>query len=141
MKKIVLLTFKKIISYIWNHITRRKKLRKNIVKRIEKTKQKMKKRYDVNVKQQKYFFEQIVFFKNSNSTYNKTKLRWNKSFVITNFDEKHKFNYKFKIFENKLTFNTHHENQLRIFRERIEYLRKINEKKLSIMKNLKKKNT
>ena len=128
-----------MISYIWNHITRREKFRKNIVKRIEKTKQKMKKRYNVDVKQQKYFFEQIVFFKNLNSTHNKAKLRWNESFVITNFDEKHESNYKFKIFENKSTLNIHHENQLRIFRERIEYLRKINEKKLSMMRNLKKK--
>ena len=58
--------------------------------------------------------------------------------MITNFDEKYEFNYKFRIFENKSTSNIYHENQLRIFRERIEYLRKINEKNLSMMKNLKK---
>ena len=56
-------------------MTRREKLRKNVVKRIDKTKQKMKKRYDANVKQQKYFLEQIVFFKDSNSIHNKTKSR------------------------------------------------------------------
>ena len=56
--------------------------------------------------------------------------------MIAKFEEKHESNYKFKIFENKSTSNTHHENQLRIFRERTEYLRKVNEKNLSMMKNL-----
>ena len=56
-------------------MTRREKFRKNVVKRIDKTKQRMKKRYDVDVKQQKYFLEQIVFFRNSNSIHNKTKSR------------------------------------------------------------------
>ena len=58
--------------------------------------------------------------------------------MITKFEEKHESNYKFRILENKSTSNTHHENQLRVFRERIEYLRKINEKNLSMMRNLKK---
>ena len=56
--------------------------------------------------------------------------------MIAEFDEEHESNYKLKILENKSTSNTHHENQLRIFRERIEYLRKINEENLSVMRNL-----
>ena len=56
-------------------MTRREKFRKNVVKRIDKTKQKMKKRYNANVKQQKYFLEQIVFFRDSNSIHNKTESR------------------------------------------------------------------
>ena len=56
-------------------MTRREKFRKNVVKRTDKTKQRMKERYDVDVKQQKYFLEQIVFFRDSNSIHNKTESR------------------------------------------------------------------
>lgn len=50
-EKIVLSTFEKMTSLIWNHMTRREKLRKNVVERTEKAKRKMKERYDVDVKQ------------------------------------------------------------------------------------------
>ena len=57
--------------------------------------------------------------------------------MIANFEEEHETNYKFRTLENKSASNIHHDDQLRVFRERTEYLRKINEEDFSMMRNLK----
>ena len=101
----------------------------------------MKKRYDRNVQFKIFVIDQYVFFRNNNLIFDKNIFRWNEFFVINESNEKQNFNYKLRNLKNKLMFNFFYDDHLRIFRERIEYFRSINEKILSIMKNFRKVRT
>ncbi|KAG7007159.1 hypothetical protein G7Y79_00011g030570 [Physcia stellaris] len=135
-EKTVLPTPEEMTSLIWDHMARREELRKDVVKRTGKAKQRMKERYDAGVKQQEYLPGQIVFLRDSNPIHNKAEPRWNGPFVIAGFGGEHGSSYKLRTLENKSAPNTHHGDQLRVFRERTGYLRKANEEDLPVMRNL-----
>ena len=137
-EKIVLFNFDEMLSLIWNHIIKREKIRKNVIKRISKTKQRIKKRYDREIKFKLFVFDQYVFFRNINFIFDKNVFRWRESFVIVNSTNEHEFHYHLLKFDNKKTSNQFHDDHLRSFFVREKYLRSINEKTLSIMKNFKK---
>ena len=137
-KKIVLSFEKKMMFLIWNHMIKKEKIQQKIIDRITKIKQRMKKKYNRNVQFKIFVIDQYVFFRNNNLIFDKNVFRWNEFFVISEFDEKQNFNYKLKNLKNKSMFNFFHDDHLKIFRKRIEYLQSINEKILSIMKNLRK---
>ena len=117
---------------------KREKIRKNVIKRISKTKQRMKKRYDREIKLKLFVFDQYVFFRDINLIFDKNVFRWRESFVIVDSTNEHEFNYHLLKLNDKKISNQFHDDHLRSFFAREEYLRSINEKILSIIKNLRK---
>ena len=137
-EKIMFFNFDEMLSLIWNHMIKREKIHKNVIKRMTKIKQRIKKRYDREIKFKLFVFDQYVFFRDINFIFDKNVFRWRESFVIVNSTNEHEFNYHFLKFDNKKISNQFHDDHLRFFFVREKYLRSINEKILSIMKNLKK---
>ena len=137
-EKIVLSNFDEMLSLMWNHMIKREKIRKNVIKRISKTKQRMKKRYDREIKLKLFVFDQYVFFRDINLIFDKNVFRWRESFVIVDSTNEHEFNYHLLKLNDKKISNQFHDDHLRSFFAREEYLRSINEKILSIIKNLRK---
>ena len=56
-------------------MTRREKIRKNVIERTSKTKQRMKKRYDREIKLKLFVFDQYVFFRDINLIFDKNVFR------------------------------------------------------------------
>ena len=137
-EKIVLSSLDEMLSLMWNHMTRREKIRRNVIKRISKTKQRMKKRYDREVKFKLFVFDQYVFLRDINLIFDKNVSRWREPFVIADSTNEHESSYHLLKLDDKRASNQFHDDHLRSFFAREEYLRSINEKILSVMKNLRK---
>ena len=137
-EKIVLFNFDEMLSLMWNHMTRREKIRKNVIERTSKTKQRMKKRYDREIKLKLFVLDQYVFLRDINLIFDKNVSRWRESFVIVDSTSEHEFNYHLLKLDDKRASNQFHDDHLRSFFVREEYLRSINEKILLILKNLRK---
>ena len=136
-KKIVLLISKKMLFLMWDYMIRRKKRHQNVVKRIIHAKQRMKERYDKKITSREFVFGQFVFFRNINMIYDKNIFRWRDFFVIFKYVEKHKSSYKLRKMNESKTFNFFHDDYLRIFNAKKSYFKSINEKKLTVIFNLK----
>lgn len=137
-EKIMLFNFDEMLSLIWNHIIKREKIRKNVIKRISKIKQRIKKRYDREIKSKLFVSNQYVFFRDTNMIFDKNVFRWRESFVIANSTNEHEFNYHILKFDNKKISNQFYDDHLRSFFVREKYLRSINKKILFVIKNFKK---
>ena len=134
----MLFNLDEMLSLIWNHMTKREKIYRNVIKRMTKIKQRIKKRYDREIKFKLFVFDQYVFFRNINFIFDKNVSSWRESFVIVDSTNEHEFNYHFLKFDDKKTSNQFHDDHLRFFFVREKYLRSINKKTLSIMKNFRK---
>ena len=134
-KKMILSSTKKMLFFVWNHMIKKKKIKRNVVIRITKTKQRMKKRYDRNVTLRKFVSKQFVFLKNINFIYDKNVFRWRDLFVISEYVEEYESNYKLKRLNEINVFNVFHDDHLKLFNIREKYLRSHNEKKFITMKN------
>ena len=93
--KIILFSVEKMLSLVWNHMTKREQIRQNVIQRMQKSKQRMKVRYDKEVNVKMFTFNQYVFLLNINFIFKKNTSRWRKSFVIADKASEHNFNYKF----------------------------------------------
>ena len=140
-KKLILSSSDEMLPLVWNHITRRKKLRHKMTENKSKTIQIMKKRYDRDVQAKIFVSEQYVFFRNINLIYDKNIPRWRKFFVINEYEKEHDTSYTFRKLDEIALFNHFHEDHLRIFQKRIDYLRSHDEKNLLIMKSFRKVRT
>ena len=65
-EKIMFFNFDEMLSLIWNHMIKREKIHKNVIKRMTKIKQRMKKRYDREIKFKLFVFDQYMFFRDIN---------------------------------------------------------------------------
>ena len=134
--KIIFSNVEKMLSFVWNHMIKRKQIRQNVIQRMQKSKQRMKVRYDKKVNVKMFTSDQYVFLLNINLIFKKNTFRWRKSFVIANKTNEHNFNYKFlKMNDNKIS-NQFHDDHLRSFFVREEYLRSLNEQDFSMLRNL-----
>ena len=134
--KIVLFIVEKMLSYVWNHMTRRKQIHQNVIQRTRKSKQQMKTRYDKKVNIKMFIFDQYVFLLNINSIFAKNTSRWRESFVIADKTNEHNFNYKFLKMNDSRALNQFHDDHLRSFFVCEKYLRSLNEQNLSMLRNL-----
>ena len=141
LKKLILFSFDEMLSFVWNHMTRRKKLRYKMTENKNKAIQIMKKKYDRDVQIKIFVFEQYVFLRNINLIYDKNISKWKKFFVINEYEKEHDINYIFRKLDEITLFNHFHENHLRIFQKRINYLKSHDEKNFLIMKSFRKVRT
>ena len=140
-KKLILFSFDEMLSFVWNHMARRKELRHKITENKSKTMQIMKKRYDRDVQTKIFVFDQYVFFRNINLIYDKNISKWKRFFVINEYEKEHDISYIFRKLDEIILFNHFHEDHLRIFQKRTGYLRSHDEKNFLIIKSLRKVRT
>ena len=140
-KKLILPSFDEMFPLMWDHMARQKKIRHEMTENKNKAMQIMKKRYDRDVQTKTFVFDQYVFLRNTNLIYDKNIPRWKEPFVINEYEEEHNTNYILRKLDGIALSNHFHEDHLRIFQERTDYLKSHDEKNFSIMKSFRKVRT